>query len=159
MALGRKATARTIEKYLDRYGLEAARLSGTEQDDQTCVTAMSVEGHAYQVTIVHDAALGQLEFRVAGLLRATLDDTPADRIHGLLLALSALNYRIPLGTLGYDPTDGEVALRYTLPVTGGEVRYEDFEQVLVVLQNILVKHAADLRAVVVGQRTAREILR
>jgi hypothetical protein len=52
-----------------------------------------------------------------------------------------------------------VALRYALPVTGGEVRYEDFEQVLVVLQNVLAKHAADLRAVVAGERTAQDILR
>jgi WD40 repeat protein len=159
VALGRKATARTIEKYLERYGLEATRLSGTEQEDQTYVSALGVESHGYQVTIRHDVGLGQLEFRIAGLLHATLDDTPADRIHGLLLALSVLNYRIPLGALGYDPTDGEVALRYTLPVTGDEVRYEDFEQVLVVLQNVVAKHAADLRAVVAGERTAREILR
>jgi hypothetical protein len=149
---------RTIEKYLERYGLEVVRLSVSD-DDGICLSALAVEGHPYQITVARIAELGQLQFRVAGLLHATLDDTPADRIHGLLLALSVLNYRIPLGSLGYDPTDGEVALRYALPVTGGEVRYEDFEQVLVVLQNILAKHAADLRAVVAGERTAQEILR
>lgn len=159
MALGRKVTARTIKGYLERYGVEAARLSGTEVDEQTCVTALGVEGHGYPVTIFCNVELGQLEFRIGGLVRATLDDTPADRIHGLLLALAVLNHRIPLGTFGYDPADGEVALRYTLPTTGGEVRYEDFEQVLVVLQNVLIKHGADLRAVVAGDRTAREILR
>lgn len=159
VALGKKANARTIERYFERYGLEAARLSGTPEDEATCISALGVNGHAYQVTVTRDADLGQLRFRIAPLLHATLDDTPADRVHGLLLALAVLNHRVPLGSLGYDPTDGEVALHYAMPVTGGELRYEDFEQVLVVLENILTMHAADLRAVVAGERTAREILR
>jgi WD40 repeat protein len=159
VALGKKANAHTIEKYFERYGLEAARLSGTPQDDATCVSAVGVDGHGYQITVTVDASLGLLRYRIAPVLSATLDDTPADRVHGLLLALSVLNGRFPLGSLGYDAADGEVALHYAMPITGGEVRYEDFEQVLVVLQNILTKHAADLRAVVAGERTAREILR
>jgi hypothetical protein len=158
MASSKKATVRTIEKYLERYGLGAIGLSASD-DDGVCLSELGVEGHHYQLTVSRLAELGQLQFRIGGLLHATLDDTPADRVHGLLLALSVLNYRIPLGTLGYDPTDGEVALRYAMPVTGGEMRYEDFEQVLVVLQNVLVKHAVDLRAVVAGERTAQEILR
>lgn len=158
VGLGKKALTRTIEKYLERFGLEVVRLSITD-DDGVCMSALEVEGHAYQIAVTRISEIGQVQFRVGSLLHATLDDTPADRIHGLLLALSVLNYRIPLGSLGYDPTDGEVALRYALPVTGGEVRYEDFEQVLVVLQNVLAKHAADLRAVVAGERTAQDILR
>jgi hypothetical protein len=158
VALGKKGVTRTIQKHLERFGLEVVRLSVTD-DDGVCISALEAEGHVYQMTVTRISEIGQVQFRVAGLLHATLDDTPADRIHGLLLALSVLNYRIPLGSLGYDPTDGEVALRYALPVTGGDVRYEDFEQVLVVLQNVLAKHGADLRAVVAGERTAQEILR
>jgi WD40 repeat protein len=154
----KKHIARTVEDCLERYGLAALRVSGSDGDG-IFLSTLGVEGHDYQVSVTLLDELGQLEFRIGGLLHATLDDTPADRVHGLLLSLSVLNYRIPLGALGYDPTDGEVALRYAMPVTGGDVRYEDFEQVLVVLQNVLAKHAADLRAVVAGERTAQEILR
>jgi WD40 repeat protein len=158
VARGKKGTGRTIGKYLDRFGLASLRLSGSD-GDEVCLSALGVEGHEYQLVVSWLSGLGQLQFRVGGLLHATLDDTPADRVHGLLLALAVLNYRIPVGALGYDPTDGEVALRYALPATGGEVRYEDFEQVLVVLQNVLAKHGGDLRSVVAGERTAQEILR
>ena len=158
MGSSKKATVRTLEKYFERYGLQAVGLSVSD-DDGVCISTLSVDGHDYQVSASRLAELGQLQVRIGRLLHATLDDTPADRVHGLLLALSVLNYRIPLGALGYDPTDGEVALRYAMPVTGGELRYEDFEQVLVVLENVLAKHAADLRAVVAGERTAQEILR
>jgi hypothetical protein len=159
VALGKKATAQTIQKYFERYGLEAARLSGTPEDDETCISAFAVQGHAYQITVVRDPEVGLFRFRVDGVLYAMLDDTPADRVHGLMLGLAVLNSRIPLGAFGYDPAFGEVALRYTLPVTGGELHYEDFERVVVVLENVLTKHAADLKAVVAGERTVQEILR
>ena len=103
MGLGKKALTRTIEKYLERFGLEVVRLSITD-DDGVCMSALEVEGHAYQIAVTRISEIGQVQFRVGSLLHATLDDTPADRIHGLLLALSVLNYRIPLGSLGYDPT-------------------------------------------------------
>ncbi len=159
MARGKKATSRTIQKFLERYGLPAERLSGTAEDDETCISALDAQGHAYPMTVRRLPELGQLTFRVARLVQATLDDTPADRIHGLMMALAVLNYRIPLGSLGYDPSDGEVALHYCLPLTDGDMRYDDFERVVVVLENVVTKHAADLRAVVAGEKTAQEILR
>ena len=159
MAMGRQATGRTIEKYFERYGLEAAALSGTPEDDATCVSAVGVDGHGYQVRVTVDAASGLLRFWIGPLLNATLDDTPADRVHGMLLSLSVLNHRVPFGSLAYDPDHGVVDLLYAMPIAGGHVRYEEFERVFVVLQNILIKHAADLRAVVAGDRTAAEILR
>ncbi len=156
VALGKKATGRTIEKYLERYGLDVNRLPG---DQESYLAKLPVEGAGYPLTVTHDQEVGLLRFSVGGLLHATLDDTPADRVHGLLLAVAVLDHRIPLGSFGYDPADGEVALQYAMPLVSGELHHEDVEQVLVVLQNVLARHAADLRAVVAGERTAREILR
>jgi hypothetical protein len=156
--VSRKVTTSTIEKYLKRFGVTgtATRHDGVRQGVSA---TLEVPGLTWTVHVDLADETGQLEFRVPRLLLASLDDTPADRVHGLLLAMGALNYRIPLGTLAYDPSDGEVALRYAMPVVGGELHYEDFEQVLVVLQNVVAKHVSDLRAVVAGEKTAREILR
>lgn len=156
--MSRKVTTSTIEKYLKRFGTPG---TPTRHDGVTQGVSATLEVPGLTCTVHLDLAeeTGQLAFQVPRLLLASLDDTPADRVHGLLLALGALNYRIPLGTLAYDPSDGEVALRYAMPVVGGELHYEDFEQVLVVLQNVVAKHVSDLRAVVAGETTAREILR
>jgi hypothetical protein len=154
----RKPTTDTVEKYLARYGVPARTIQQLGESQGVVHTQLDVLGTAYLLEVDPVAETGLLEFRVPRLLHATLDDTPADRVHGLLLVLATLNYRLPLVSLGYDPRDGEVALRYGLPTLGGSLAYEDLERVLVVIENVLARHVEDLRAVVAGVRTAQEIL-
>jgi hypothetical protein len=154
----RKVTTDTVVKYLKRFGVPAHAIEQPGQAQGVVIAPLDVFGQVYMLAIDPIVETGQLDFVVMNVLHASLDDTPADRVHGLLLAMAALNYRIPLARLAYDPRDGEIALKYGIPVLGGELHYEDFERVLVVLQNILAKHAPDLRAVVAGEKTSREIL-
>ncbi len=155
----KRPTADTIARYLTRYGASADTCPQPGQSEGVVRAPLDVLGQTYLLEVDPIVEEGLLRMSVPRLLHATLDDTPADRVHGLLLALAALNYRIPLVHFGYDPVDGEVALLYALPVLGGVLAYEDFERVLVVVENVLAKHVDDLRAVVAGERTAREILR
>lgn len=154
-ALGRNVTTDTLEKHLQRFGAAVTQIT---EDGQRLSACFGVLDQSYTLAIDLAREAGLLGFSVSDLLHATLDDTPADRVHGLLLALAVLNHRIPLGSLGYDPVAGEVVLRYTMPVSG-DLAYEDFEQVLGVLRQVLIERASDLRAVIAGERTAREILR
>lgn len=148
------ATTREVAAFLRRFGVPA---DPGAQAQGAASGRLEVLGRGFHLVVGPNEQPDLLAFRVGGLVRAGPDDTPADRVHGLLLALASLNSRIPLGAFAYDPGDGEVSLHYAMPVCG-HLAYQDFARVLETLQDVLAGHAADLRAVVAGEKLAREIL-
>lgn len=151
---GNGTTTSEVAAYLRRFGVPAEPVA---QAHGAASGRLEVLGHVYPVVVGATEQPDLLGFRVGGLVWAGPDDTPADRVHGLLLALAALNARIPLGAFAYDPGGGEVSVHYAMPVCG-DLAYRDFARVLETLQDVLAGHAENLRAVVAGEKLAREIL-
>jgi hypothetical protein len=98
-----------------------------------------------------------LQFRARNVLKAPPDSTAADRLSGLLLAMSALNYKLIIGNWAYDPRDGEVLFRFGLPLHTKILSYEDFEHCLNVIIAAVEVDGAKLKEVIAGTKTGHEV--
>lgn len=156
-AFGRKLTPQTLERHLRHAGLTGLEpwRAGVWEGWSA---PLEVPDQRYTLTAGLDPDSRWLALEVAGLPQALLDDTPADRVHGMLLALTVLNRRIPAGAFCYDPGSGAVLLRHTVALSRGSLSDEDLGQLVGAVRGVLAERGPDLRAVIAGERTAREIL-
>jgi hypothetical protein len=155
----RKVTTELIEQYLEKLGLSHHAVD-EPGEQQGIVVTMLPTSPSQQYLLLIDPIVEQsrLRFRVNGIVKAPLDGTPADRFSGLLLALLTYNYRIPLGGFAFDPHDGEVMLKYDLPIHGKQLPFEDFKDVVGTLGGVLLAHAADLKAIVDGTKRPEDVI-
>jgi hypothetical protein len=155
----KKVTTELIEQYLEKLGLPHHAID-EPGEEQGIVVTMLPTSPTKQYALLIDPIVEQsrLRFRVNGVVTAPLDATPADRLSGLLLALLTYNYRIPLGGFAFDPLDGEVMLKYDLPIHGKPLPFEDFKDVVGTLGGVLLAHAADLVAIVDGTKRPEDLI-
>jgi hypothetical protein len=157
----KKVTTGLIEEYLDRYGWKQ-HTSLPEPGEREGVVVANwsspfAEG-SNQLIIDPMVEKDGLQFRVPGIVQAAPDETPADRLNGLLLAIAALNSQFVMGAFAYRPTTGEVLFQVGIPIVRDELAYEDFEHCMKVVTATVDRYAADLRAVVDGTKTAQEVI-
>jgi hypothetical protein len=95
---------------------------------------------------------------VRKVAEAPPDSTAADRLQGVLLAMTTLNYKLIIGTWAYDPSDGEIVLKAAVPIKAGDFEYEDFEHVLMALVSSTEVHGRQLREILAGTKTAQELI-
>ncbi len=153
----KKVTAALIGQYLAKLGISHQVVGDTGEQSVVICVMPAVTG-TFMVVIEGNAEQRLLHVRVGAILKAPLDETPADRLSGLLLVMSSINYRLPMGAFGFDPSDGEVALSCSVPIDSNDLRFEDFRHVMLALTGVLDKHAAELRSVADGSMQAEEVL-
>lgn len=155
----KKVTTELIEQYLEKMGLPHKGVDEPGEQEGVVISALPVaSGEQYLLAVDPIIERDLLRLRVGKILEAPLDATPADRLTGLLLAMTALNYRIPIGGFGFDPNDGEVVLSAGLPINSNDLKFEDFQHAILMLGVVLNLHAADLKAVADGTKQAEDIL-
>ena len=153
-------TVDLIEEYLDKFGWKAHE-DVPEPDEKEGVVmtgwrGLGDEGHPLVIDPIVEK--GALLFKAIRVAQAPPDDTAADRLNGLLLAMSALNFKYILGGWAYDPRDGEVAFKVGMPVDSDDLDYKDFEHCLNVVVMAVEADGPSLKAVLDGSKTAQEIL-
>ena len=159
--LGKGVTVKQIEKYLDRRGwnkYQSIEEPG-EKEGATLTGWRSPGGEGYTMLIDPLVEKKCLTFRVAKILHAKPDSTPSDRLSGLLMTMSFLNYQLILGAWVYDPSDGEVAFKVGIPIDDDELSFETFEHCMRVLIAAVEVDADNLRAIVSGAKSAVDVLR
>ncbi len=139
-----------IEKYLERHGWHAHQ--ALDQVGAVLTGWHEPTGDQYAMVIKVLEQQHAVMFQLPGLLKAPLDETPADRLSGLLLMLGLLNYELVLGKWAYDPADGEVSFRCGVPADG-ELSYEQFERHLVATMAATLD-VKTLQAILSGEKTA-----
>ena len=98
-------------------------------------------------------------FRALRVALAPPDETPADRLNNLLLALSELNHDRLLGALCFDHEDGAVDLKVCVPIDDG-LSFEAFEHCLkkVLVPEVTV-YGPRLKALIAREMTVEDVLR
>jgi hypothetical protein len=155
----KRVTVELVEEYLEKLGLPHKAVDEPNEKEGVAVSVLPTRaGDAYMLAVDPMVEQQMLRFRVPEIMKAPLDQTPADRLTGLLLAIAALNYKIPLGAFAFDPHDGEVVLTYGLAINSNDLRYDDFQHVVLMLGFVLDAHAADLKAIAAGTKRAEDVI-
>lgn len=155
-----EVTVELIEQYLERFGWEQYMAVPEPKEKEGVVltgwAGLGDEGHRLAIDPIVEK--GMLLFKAHRVLEAPPDETPADRLNGLLLVLGALNYKHVMGGFAYDPRDGEVAFKLGMPVYSDDLEYEDFEHCLKAVIAAVEVDGPKLKAIVDGTKTPPEIL-
>lgn len=158
--MAKKEVIELTKDFLRRYGWGVFQELEEPGEKQGMLAVpwkgLSGESHMLLIDPIEEKSI--LIFRVPMIVKAPPDETPADRLNGLLLAISAINYNTILGAWAYDPRDGEVVFKFAIPTHGNAFEYEDFEHCMVVVQLTLEVEVPKLRAILDGTKTAREII-
>lgn len=93
------------------------------------------------------------------ITKASPDTTPTNRLTDLLMVMAALNYRIIIGKWAYDPKDGEVAFRATMPIDSGQLDYAEFNHLLSAVIESAIGYAMKMSAIVQGSADVDQILK
>ncbi len=157
----KKVTTDLIEKYLDKYGWEKHHSIDEPGEREGVVVTGWVSTRApdgFMLFIDPIVEKDYIYFKVNDIARAPTDATPSDRLRDLLVAISAINYKLILGCFAYDPSDGELVFKFAIPVASDDLRYEDFERCLRALTISVEGHTDDFRAIIDGTKTAQDVM-
>jgi Putative bacterial sensory transduction regulator len=149
----KQVTTKLIEKYLDRHGWHTHRSVDQPTGGLVLTSGTAPTGGQVNLGIALLNPQKALVFQVPNVLKAPLDETPADRLSGLLLMMGLLNYKTIVGKWAYDPSDGEVAFRAGVPIDEGGLTFEHFEHCLRAVTASL-GDAPALQAILSGEKTA-----
>ncbi len=155
-----EVTVDLIKTYLEKFGWKQYRdVPEPDEPEGVVMTGwQSLGGEGHPLIIDPIVQKGALLFRAGQVLKAPPDETPAERLNGLLLALAALNYTYILGGFAYDPGDGEVVFKLGIPVDSNDLAYEHFEHCMRVVGLAVESDGPKLKAIVEGTKTAQEVL-
>jgi hypothetical protein len=156
----RDVTLKRIGEYLKKFGWENFQeVQEPGEKEGLILTGWSMSGgERHRVAIDPIVEKGAVVLQAREVAKAPPDSTAADRLNGLLLAMSALNYGMILGSWGFDPSDGEVVFKVTLSIQKGDLDYEDFERALKILIGAVELHGSGLKEIVEGAKTAQEVI-
>lgn len=150
-----KVTTQQIGKHLKKFGWDKFQELPEPNEDQGIVLT-AWDGHGLFIDPMVEK--GALSFTARGVAKGAPDQTPADRLNALLLAMNALNYKMIIGSWAYDPTDGEVVFKVALPIDSGDLEYSDFAHALRVLVMSVETQGPELNAILNGTKTAQEVI-
>lgn len=121
---------KALGKYLDRYGCAERSLDSTA-DGFAIETKLRADGGGETVLINIIVTAGGRLLRIGAreVAKAPIHTTPEPRLRQLLAFVSVENYVLTGLAWGFDPRDGEVALRLDQTVEG-ELSYRLFEALL-----------------------------
>jgi hypothetical protein len=155
----RGVTVEKIGDYLKRFGWQQFQIVPEPGEKEGVVlTGWSMGGENHQVAIDPMVEKGSLVFMVRHVAEAPPDSTAADRLQGLLLAMTTLNFKLIIGTWAFDPSDGEIILKAGLPIESGSFEYDDFQHVLMTLVSSTEVYGRQLREILAGAKTAQEVI-
>ena len=158
--MSKAVTLELLGQYLKRRGLDKFEvISQPGRPDGVIVLGLVDESgvaHPLFIDPKHDKNSLVLHARIT---EASPDTTPTNRLTDLLMVLAALNYRIIIGKWAYDPNDGEVAFRATMPIDGGRLDYAEFDHLLSAVLESVGGYATKVTAVVQGSANVDEILK
>lgn len=152
-------SVKLVERYLDKFGWKR-HMSQDEPNEKEGVvltgwTDPQGRQHALVIDPLHEKKA--LSFR-APILQMPLDSTPVERVNDMLLAISALNTRYVLGGFAYNPTDGWLEFRLSIPASNGGVEYAPFEHSLSAVTVTVDQTEPELQAIANGAKSAQEVL-
>jgi len=158
---GKQVTAKLIEEYLDRRGWKEHKTSPVPQGPGEAVLAKwrSTSGEGFALIIVPAVEVNSLIFLVGEVVSAKPDSTPADRLSGLLLTIGRLNHVLVLGSWGFNPGDGSLGFRVSVPIDDGEISFENFDHCVRAVIVAIEADAGNLRAIAAGTKSAIEVLK
>lgn len=152
-------TVERIGEHLRRFGWDRFQAVPEFGEKEGLIqTGWNMAGRDHAVYIDPMVERGLLLFVVRGVVKAPPDSTAADRLEGLLLAMTTFNYKLIVGAWAYDPTDGEVVFKLGLPIRGGTLEYEDFELALTGIVAAVESQGEGLREILDGTKTAQDVL-
>ena len=156
-----QVTLELMKQYLERFGWHRYKAVDEPMEKEGIIHTgwrSSPEAKGFNLVIDPMVEKNCLAFRVPKVLVAPLDETPAERLKDLLVAMGFINYRIILGKFAYDPRDGEVRFSVDIPIDENTVTYEQFQHCLGVTVKMVEDYAPKLKAIVNGEKTAEEFI-
>lgn len=157
-----QVTVQLMKEYLERFGWHRYRVVDEPIEREGLIQTgwrSGAEGEGYGLVIDPMVEKNCLAFRSPQLLKAPRDETPAERLTDLLIAMGAVNYSIILGKFSYDPRDGEVNFAINVPIDENTFTYEQFEHCLRVVALSVDKYTPIFKAIVAGTKPLEEFLK
>lgn len=148
-----------VEKYLDKFGWKQHLSQDEPGEKEGIVVTGWTDPTGRQHGLLIDPMLEKeaLAFR-APILEMPLDSTPTSRVNDMLLAISALNQRYVLGGFAYNPGNGWLEYKLTIPASKGGIDYDPFAHSLNAVTVTVDQAEPELQAVASGSKTAQEVL-
>ena len=152
-------TVRLIEQYLDQFGWRKHTSIDEAGEQEGAVLTGWVGDAGLQHGLVIDPIVerGCLIFRVPKVFMAPLDETPGDRLSGLLAMLGLLNYQLLLGRWCFDPRDGEVSFKVGIPIDDG-LGFKGFVRCIGAIAMSVDNDVPTLRDLLEGRTTLAAVL-
>ncbi|MCS7254053.1 MAG: YbjN domain-containing protein [Armatimonadetes bacterium] len=157
-----KVTIELMKQYLERFGWHRYKAVEEPMEKEGIIytgwrSSPSEEG--YNLSIDPMVEKNCLSFRVPQILKVPIEETPAERLKDLLMAMCFINYRVILGKFAYDVRDGEVRFSVDIPIDETTVTYEQFQHCLGVVIKTVEEYTPKLRAIADGRKTAQEFIK
>jgi hypothetical protein len=159
MATG--VTLDLLKGYLDRFGWHKYKSVDEPMEKEGVIYtgwSSSPSADGFVMTIDPIVEKKCLSFHVPKIIEAPPEETPAEQLKELLLAMGFINYRIILGKFSFDPRDGEVRFPLSLPIDENTITYEQFEHCLAVAVKAVEDYAPKLRAIAKGEKAAADLI-
>jgi hypothetical protein len=152
-------SVKVVERYLDKFGWKKHLPQDEPGEKEGLVFTGWTDPAGRQHVLIIDPMEEKkaLAFR-APILQMPLDSTPAERVNELLMTISTINTRYVLGSFEYNPADGWVEFKLTIPSTNGGLEYSPFEHSLNAVTTTVDEIEPRLQAFASGEKTGQEVV-
>jgi len=156
-----QVTLELMKQYLERFGWHRYKAVEEPMEKEGIIYTgwrSSPEAEGFSLSIDPMVEKNCLSFRVPQIMTVPLDETPAERLKDLMVAIGFINYRIIMGKFAYDPRDGEIRFSVDIPIDENTVTYEQFQHCLRVAITMVEEYAPKLKAIADGRKTAKDFI-
>jgi hypothetical protein len=149
----------TIRDYLQRHGWQRFQVVADDPQTLAILTGWGTPtGGAHLLSIELQRDSQSLDFQVPGICVARRGTITDGELADLLMAITFSNFATRIGSFAYDPSDGEVRLRYSFPLDASTMSYEQFHRVLDALVMTTDLWAPRIAGIVEGERSGQSVI-
>ncbi len=159
--MGTAVTIEVLTQHLEDFGWSRYKVAPEPGEQEGLIFTGYVGEDENPHTVIIDPMVekGVLRIFAPEVASAPADTTPADRLHELTYALSALTASSVLASFGYDPSDGDVIISVAMPIEENDISFEQFKRALGAVLWGVSTYAEGLRKIVDGSAKADDVIK
>ena len=150
--------AKTIQTYLTRHGWQQFQVVADDALKTVILTGWSAPSGGHLMGIEVDKQSDSVDFQVPGVCVARRGTVTDGELADVLMAIAFSNFATRIGTFAYDPSDGEVRLRYSFPLNNSSMSFEQFDRILTALVTTTEVWAPRIAGIVEGERSGQSVI-
>ena len=150
--------AKTLQSYLNRHGWQQFQVVADNAQKTAIMTGWVASSGKHLMAINVDKQSDSVEFAVPGVCVARRGTVTEGELADVLMAIAFSNFATLFGTFAYDPSDGEVRLRYSFPLNNSSLSFEQFDRILTALVVTTEVWAPRIAGILAGERSGQSVI-